>query len=168
MLDKRPLPANKSSLWCTCSEPSVAGMFITQALSYPTDGLYRCSKSAPSWRARCSTSGQRMLGNPAQKHSLPRGCTHAAPHTLLALPAQCLESHPTGKLRGDWKSLPQCYFPANVSSPSSPLLTKRKSEWGAVEGWEHPCAQPGPHAASPQRVLRDHLSPPLLSPSSPP
>lgn len=40
--------ANKSSLRCTCHEASVAGMFITQALSYPTDGLYRCSKSAPS------------------------------------------------------------------------------------------------------------------------
>lgn len=88
MLDKRPLPANKLSLQCMCCEPSVAGMFITQALSYPTDGLYRCSKSAPSWHTKCNTSGQRMLGNPAQKHSLPRGLTHTAP-TLSSPP------HPT-------------------------------------------------------------------------
>lgn len=40
--------ANKSSLHCTCHEAGVAGMFITQALSYPADGLYRCSKSALS------------------------------------------------------------------------------------------------------------------------
>lgn len=40
--------ANKSSLRCTCHEGSVAAVFITQALSYPADGLDRCSKSAPS------------------------------------------------------------------------------------------------------------------------
>lgn len=92
-----------------------------------------------------------MLGNPAQKRSLPRGRTQAAPHALLPWLAPCLESHPAGKPRGDWKSLPQSYFPANVSSSTSPLLTKRGRQRGAVEGWEHPCAQPGPRAASPQQ-----------------
>ena len=45
------------------------------------------------------------------------------------------------------------------------LLRKQESKQGATEGREHPCAQPSPHAASPQRVRQEHPSPHLLSPS---
>lgn len=92
----------------------------------------------------------------------PGAARRQPPHTLLASPAQHSKPHPAGKPRGDWKSHPPSCFPANISSHASLLLTKRESERGAVEGWEHPCAQPGPHAVSPQQ---DHPSPALLSPS---
>lgn len=146
----------------------MAGMFITQALSPSLQMAWTDALNQPHPDGPCSTSGKRMLGRPAQKCSLPRGCTQAALPTLLAFLAQHSESHPAGKLRGGWKSLHLFYFPANISSAVSLLSTKQENErcWqslGASLG-----ALPSPHTVFPQPALKDHPSHPLLSPSPSP
>lgn len=99
----------------------------------------------------------------SQPRSAPSpGAAHRQPPPPLAFLAQHSESHPAGKLRGGWKSLHLFYFPANVSSAASLLLTKQESEQGVGKVWEHPCALPSPHTASPPAST---AGPPIPSPA---
>lgn len=103
-----------------------------------------------------------------QPRSAPSpGAAHRQPFPRCWSSWPSIQSHPAGKPRGGWKSLHLFYFPANVSSAISLLLTKQQNEAGAGKVREHPwviCPAPTLHPPSiPFRASTE--GPPIPSPA---